>query len=118
MDASLPLIAGSVSTTIFAISTLPMLLKAAHSKDLTSYSLGNIVLSNVGNAVHSIYVFSLPFGPVWVLHSFYLATTALMLIWYVRYSPGRMAPAQNYPPDGVRMVGSSDAPAPVAFLPS
>ena len=44
------------------------------SRDLTSYSLGNIVLANVGNTVHSIYVFSLPPGPVWLLHSFYVVT--------------------------------------------
>jgi len=44
------------------------------------------VLSNVGNAIHSIYVFSLPAGPVWVLHAFYLVTTGLMLLWYVRYA--------------------------------
>jgi hypothetical protein len=34
---------------------------------------------------HSVYVFHLPAGPVWALHTFYLIATALMLIWYVRY---------------------------------
>ena len=83
---SLPTLAGIASTVIFAASTLPMLVKAYRSRDLRSYSLGNIVLANVGNSVHSIYVFSLPPGPVWLLHSFYVATSALMLGWYLRYT--------------------------------
>ena len=78
--------AGTISTTIFALSTLPMLLKAFQTKDLRSYSLGNILLSNLGNVIHTVYVFSLPAGPIWVLHSFYLVTTGLMLAWYLRYA--------------------------------
>lgn len=85
MNVTLAVIAGSLSTAIFAASMLPMLVKAGRSRDLGSYSLGNIGLANVGNAIHSVYVFSLPAGPVWVLHSFYLVSTALMLVWYVRY---------------------------------
>jgi uncharacterized protein with PQ loop repeat len=85
MDINLPVIAGTISTTIFALSTLPMLLKAFKTKDLRSYSLGNILLANTGNLIHSAYVFHLPAGPIWALHSFYLFTTALMLIWYLRY---------------------------------
>jgi hypothetical protein len=60
--------------------------KAARTKDLSSYSLGNIVLSNLGNVIHSLYVFHLPAGPIWVLHTFYLLSTALMFIWYLRYT--------------------------------
>ena len=86
MDMNLPLIAGTVSTTIFALSTLPMLIKAFQTKDLRSYSLGNILLSNVGNLIHSVYVFNLPAGPIWLLHTFYLITTGLMLVGYLRYS--------------------------------
>ena len=80
---------GAISTTVFALSTLPMLLKAARTKDLSSYSFGNIVLANTGNAIHSIYVFHLPAGPVWVLHSFYVVTSGLMLFWYLLYTPRR-----------------------------
>ena len=83
---SLPVVAGAISTMIFALSALPMLVKAAHTKDLRSYSLGNILLSNVGNVIQTIYVFHLPMGPIWVLHTFYLVSTALMLFWYVRYA--------------------------------
>jgi uncharacterized protein with PQ loop repeat len=85
MDTNLPVIAGTISTTIFAFSTLPMLLKAFRTKDLKSYSLGNILLANVGNVIHSLYVFNLPSGPIWLLHTFYLVTTGLMLLWYLRY---------------------------------
>src|SRR4029434_2269609 len=86
MDVALPFVAGAISTAVFAISALPMLVKAARTKDMTSYSLGNIVLSNVGNVIHSIYVFHLPAGPVWVLHCFYLVSTGLMLVCYLRYA--------------------------------
>ena len=51
-----------------------------------------------GNAVHSVYVFSLPLGPIWFLHAFYVLATALMLLWHFRYVG--------------RSRGSSRAPAP------
>jgi hypothetical protein len=82
---NLPVLAGIVSTVIFASSTLPMLGKALRTRDLGSYSLGNLVLANAGNAVHSVYVFSLPPGPLWLLHSFNQVSTAVMLIWFLRY---------------------------------
>lgn len=83
--ATLAVLAGSLSTILFAVSTLPMLIKAARTKELSSYSRGNLVLANAGNAVHSIYVFQLPPGPIWALHSFYIIASALMLFWHVRY---------------------------------
>ncbi|MDQ3656854.1 MAG: hypothetical protein M3457_17505 [Chloroflexota bacterium] len=82
---NLPLLAGTISTVLFMFSTFPMLHKAFRSKDLRSYSLGNMLLANSGNAVHSLYVYSLPPGPIWWLHSFHLITTGLMLAWYLRY---------------------------------
>lgn len=85
MQSSLPTIAGFISTTLFALGTLPMLAKAFRTKSLASYSLGNILLSNVGNLIYSLYVFNLPLGPIWFLHSYYLLTTGLMLLWYLRY---------------------------------
>ena len=85
MNIDLPFIAGSVSSTVFVISTLPMFLKAFRTKDLKSYSLTNIVLSNVGNLIYSLYVYSLPAGPIWILHTFHLITTGLMLLWFIRY---------------------------------
>jgi len=89
MSASMPMLAGIVSTVIFASSTLPMLIKALRTRDLTSYSLGNLALANVGNVVHSLYVFSLPPGPLWALHSFHLGSTVFMLVWYLRFGLGR-----------------------------
>ena len=84
-----PVLAGVVSTAVFAGSVLPMLLKALRTRDLSSYSLGNIALANVGNVVHSFYVFHLPAGPIWFLHSFYVVSSALMLFWYLRFCPLR-----------------------------
>jgi uncharacterized protein with PQ loop repeat len=85
MEMNLSVIAGMISTSVFMLSTLPMLLKAFQTKDLRSYSLGNLLLSNMGNVIHSVYVFNLPPGPIWLLHTFYLVATALMLLWYLRY---------------------------------
>ena len=83
--AQLQLIAGGISSLIFVSSTIPMLLKAFRSHDLHSYSLTNIVLSNVGNLVHWLYVSSLPFGPIYLLHGFFTVTTLLLLVCYLRY---------------------------------
>lgn len=83
--AGVALLAGTVSTVLFASSALPMVLKAIRTRDLASYSLANLVLANVGNAVHCIYVVHLPVGPIWALHGFYVVTTALMLLWCLRY---------------------------------
>jgi hypothetical protein len=110
---SLPVIAGIASTIIFAASTLPMLLKAYRTRDLSSYSLGNMLLANVGNLVHSVYVVSLPPGPVWVLHGFYLVSTGLMLVWFLRYRC-----AHPPMPPRERMGESSEARHPSLFLAS
>lgn len=86
MAMSLPVLAGTLSTAIFVASVLPMMVKARRTRDLSSYSLGNMALSNLGNVLNSIYIFTLPVGPIWVVHSFHLITTGLMLVWYVRYA--------------------------------
>lgn len=85
METNLPTIAGFISTALFALGTLPMLSKALRTKNLASYSLGNILLGNIGNIIYSIYVFHLPPGPVWFLHSYNLISTGLMLVWYLHY---------------------------------
>jgi hypothetical protein len=89
VSSSLALMAGSVSTAVFVASTLPMLVKAGRTKNLASYSLGNILLANVGNLIYAVYVVSLPLGPVWALHGFHLGATGLMLFWYVRHGGHR-----------------------------
>lgn len=35
---------------------------------------------------YAVYVLSLPPGPVWAIHGFYLTSTALMLFWWLRYT--------------------------------
>jgi uncharacterized protein with PQ loop repeat len=81
----LAVLAGSLSTMVFVTSILPMLVKAYRSKDLSSYSPGYIILTNIGNLIHSLYIFSLPLGPLWLLHAFYTLSSALMLLWYLRF---------------------------------
>jgi ABC-type multidrug transport system fused ATPase/permease subunit len=106
MSATLPLLAGITSTVVFAVSTVPMLVKAGRTTDMSSYSLGNIVLVNVGNVVHSVYVFHLPAGPIWALHLFYLVSSAVQLTWYLRYLPRTRASLSNVALHRVR-VGTS-----------
>jgi uncharacterized protein with PQ loop repeat len=77
-------VAGMISTVMFAGGTLPMLHKAWKTRDLRSYSFANLVLSNVGNAIHWIYVAGLPLGPIFLLHGFYTVSTITMLVWYLR----------------------------------
>ena len=81
----LPFLAGAVSSFILAGSALPMLAKAARTRDLSSYSLSSILLSSVGNALYALYVVHLPLGPVWALQAFSLVSSGLMLTWYLRY---------------------------------
>lgn len=79
----LAVLAGTISTTLFAARQIPMLIRARRTRDLHSYSPLNLVLANLGNGFHWIYVVSLPFGPIWFLHGFFTIVTALMLLWYV-----------------------------------
>lgn len=82
---NLPTIAGTIASIIFVSSNLPMLFKAFKTRDLRSYSLGNISLANVGNLIQWLYISDLPLGPIWFLHGFFTITTALMLLWYLQY---------------------------------
>jgi uncharacterized protein with PQ loop repeat len=99
-----------MSTVLFAVSTLPMLIKAARTKELSSYSRGNLVLANVGNAVHSIYVFQLPSGPIWALHSFYIVASGLMLFWHLRYA--KRKPRRWHATRRQQLSPAVEAPAP------
>lgn len=79
------IMAGLVSSKIFAISTLTMLLKTMRTKNVDSFSLSSLVLSNIGNIVYWLYVISLPFGPIYFLHGFYTIAMVIMLLFYVGY---------------------------------
>lgn len=74
-----------ISTSIFTLSQIPMLVRAFRTKNLQSYSLANLALANLGNAIHWLYMFNLPLGPIWFLHSFHTLVTAVMLFAYLRY---------------------------------
>jgi len=80
------LFAGSVAAAIFMISQLPMLVKACRTKNLHSYSFANIGLANLGNLLYAVYVVQVPIGPAWAIHGFNVATSALMLVLYLRYA--------------------------------
>ena len=84
-SSSLQLLAGFVSSLIFIVSNLPMVFKAFKTKDLSSYSLGNLALRNLGNAVYWLYVINLPLGPAWFLQAFFTLVSAVMLFCYLRY---------------------------------
>lgn len=82
---AMAVLAGSASTTLFVVSYLPMLIRAVRTRDLRSYSRSSLVIANVGNVVQAGYVISLPAGPLWFLHGFYLVASALMLGLHLRH---------------------------------
>jgi hypothetical protein len=55
---------------------------------------------NAANAVYSLYVFSLPVGPIWVLHTFYLVSCAIMLALCLGQ---RRAAMRRRPPEPARI---------------
>ena len=54
--------------------------------------------------IASLYVFDLPPGPIWFLHTFYLVSSALMLFWYFHCRQARRertpvtTPVERMPP--------------------
>lgn len=80
---SVSFIAGAVSSFMFISSHVPMLLKAFRTRDLRSYSLLYLVLVNAGNLLYWLYVINLPLGPIWLMHSFYTLSSALLLGMYL-----------------------------------
>ncbi|MFT3834938.1 MAG: hypothetical protein QM711_16740 [Micropruina sp.] len=89
-------IAGTVATLLFVGSALPMLVRAHRTRDLSSYSPANLIIANAGNLAQTLYVVTLPPGPVWAMHTFNLIVSALMLLWWLRHHwlPGRRRPRQ------------------------
>ena len=82
----LPLIAGLTSSTMFASSHFPMLLKAYRTRNLSSYSGLNFALINIGNLIFWMYIIALPMGPIWFLHSFYTVSSVIMLAMYICFA--------------------------------
>lgn len=85
----------------------PIVLTAVLTRDLTSYSLSHLLLVNAGNALYSLYVYALAFGPIWALHTFHVSTSLIMLVWCLLFAPssarGRRRPQRGR----VGMVASS-----------
>ena len=79
------ILAGAFSSLIFACGTLTMLFKVWKTKDVNSFSFTSLVMNNLGNLIYWLYVLSIPFGPIYLLHGFYTLSTILMLIWYLIY---------------------------------
>jgi hypothetical protein len=50
-----------------------------------SYSLASLWMLNIGNALHWLYVLSLPAGPIYALHAWSTVSTAILLAWCHRF---------------------------------
>ena len=111
-------VAGVVSTLLFLGSNLPMVVRAARTRDLRSYSRGNLVMTNVGNAVYTVYVLSLPAGPIWLLHLVYTAVSAFMLLVHICWTPRVLTTWNERLPRrlGRRTERQETATTPVLFL--
>jgi hypothetical protein len=79
------LIAGMISSSMFALGNIPMLAKALRTRSLDSYSHTQLVTNSTANLIHWVYISGLPFGPIWFLHSFHTICTGLMFTWYLRF---------------------------------
>jgi hypothetical protein len=93
----LQILAGSIAGLIFTGASLNMVIRAWRTKDLHPYSLGQMVLNNVGNLFHWLYVVSPPPGPVWFSHAFFTLASLLMLIWYFAYRPSSTTATTSTP---------------------
>jgi uncharacterized protein with PQ loop repeat len=82
---SVQVMAGLTSSIIFICSNMPMLDKVIKTKDMRSYSLGQLILGNIGNSIYWLYVRTLPVGPVWYLQAFFSTASGIMLFSYLRY---------------------------------
>jgi hypothetical protein len=91
-------IAGVTSTAMFAGSSLPMVVRAARTRDVSSYSRSHLFMTNIGNAVHTVYIASLPPGPVWLLHCMYSGVAAFMFAAHVRWAPNWTVVPGSSPP--------------------
>lgn len=110
----IPIVAGTISTVVFAVSNLPMLRKALRTRDVSSYSLSSLIMINGANGLYSLYVFTLPIGPIWALHTFYVVSCAVMLVLCLRQrrpvGENRGSPTENFE-QVARRPGSASVPA-------
>ena len=87
----LSIIAGTISSFIFAGGNIPMLWKVYRTRDVRSYSGLNVLMVNIGNLLYWFYVVNLPLGPIWILHTFYTVASGILLIMYLRFFPSRLS---------------------------
>jgi hypothetical protein len=106
---SAAVLAGLMSTVLFATSMLPMVVRAWRTHDLSSYSRSHLLMTNAGNVVHTVYVASLPLGPVWLLHSFHVVVAATMLVWHLRFVGATTGSGEPLPLRRAWSVRISDA---------
>jgi hypothetical protein len=106
------IVAGVISSLIFASATSSMVYKAWHTKDLHSYSKAQLILNNVGNVLHWFYIASLPFGPLWLLHGFFTMSMILMLAWAIIY--GKASTLEDVAPSSDAIIHTQEL---VALLP-
>lgn len=99
---------GVVATLLFVASAIPMLVRAFRTRDLSSYSPANLIIANVGNLAQTIYVATLPIGPVWLMHLFNLVVSALMLLWWLRHSRTNRGTNAMPPPEEEEEDDDSD----------
>ncbi|MCB0173046.1 MAG: hypothetical protein KDJ97_21140 [Anaerolineae bacterium] len=90
MELQYTIIAGIISSLIFAGSNIPMLWKVYRTHDVRSYSWLNVLMINIGNLIYWLYVSTMPFGPIWVLHTFYTVSSGVLLTLFVRFHTGRL----------------------------
>jgi hypothetical protein len=82
----LQFLAGSLSSLIFISSNFPMLWKVIKTRNVKSYSLGQILLRNLGNWIYWIYIASLPIGPAWTLQGLLTLSGLILLACYFLFS--------------------------------
>jgi uncharacterized protein with PQ loop repeat len=114
---NVPIIAGTIATMVFALSNLPMLRKALRTRNVSSYSLSSLVMINGANGLYSVYVFSLPFGPIWALHTFYVVSCGIMLALCLHQRRDVVGPAGSNPPVEAASTSRPYAAAPSSIPP-
>ena len=67
-----------------------MLWKVYRARNVRSFSWLNVLMVNIGNLLYWFYVINLPFGPIWMLHTFYTVASGILLILYVRFHTGKL----------------------------
>ncbi len=61
-----------------------MLWKAIKTRNVKSYSLGQILLRNLGNWIYWDYVASLPYRPAWYLQGLFTLSGLMLLFCYLQ----------------------------------